>query len=113
MTVTCLFVLMEAVLMQGVGQLNLSDTSKLDEPLHSVLFGSTCRASYLLCKDTWEGGAVTEETCLPHGAGTPCHCPLSLESLCSARRGEDRESSVSCVLSACWVCPREGGVLFQ
>ena len=66
MTMTCLFFFMEAVLMQGVGRLNLGDTSKLDEPSSLSLFSSTCRDSYLLCKGTWEGGAVTEETCLLH-----------------------------------------------
>ena len=46
-------------------------------------------------------------------AGTCRRCALSLKSLCSARQREDRESSVSCVLSACWACPREGSVQFQ
>lgn len=39
--------------------------------------------------------------------------PLSLKSECSGRWTEDRESSLSCILSACWACPREGRVWFQ
>ena len=81
MTMTRLFFFMEAVLMQGIGQFNLGDTSKLEEPSSSLLFNSTCRASYLLCKGTWEGGVVTEEMHLLRWAGTCCHCPLSLKSL--------------------------------
>ena len=113
MTMTHLFFFMEAVLMQGVGRLNLGNTSKLDEISSSLLFGSTCRASYLLCKGTWEGGVLTEEMCLLRRAGTCRHCPLSLKSLHSARRGEDRESSASCVLSACRARLRGGRVRFQ
>ena len=93
-------VYMKVVLTQGIGQLNLGDTSMLDEPLSLLLFGSTCRASYLLYKGTWEGGVVTEEMSLLLRAGTCRHCPLCLKSLRSAGWGEDRESSVSCVLSA-------------
>ena len=80
MTKTHLFFFMEAVLMQGVDGLNLGDTSKLDEPLSSLSFSSTCRASYLLCKGTWEGRVVTEETRLLRQAGTCCHSPLPLKS---------------------------------
>ena len=99
MTMTCLFFFMEAVLMQGIGRLNLGDSSNLDEPSSSSLFGSTCSASYLLCQGTWEGGGVTEETRLLRRAGTCRHCPLPLKSLRSAGWGEDRESSyhVSCL----------------
>lgn len=39
--------------------------------------------------------------------------PLSLKSGCLGRWTEDRESSLSCILSACWACPREGRVWFQ
>jgi len=70
MTMTHLFFFTEAVLMQGVGLLNLGNTSKLDEPSSSLLFGSPCRPSYLSCKGTWEGGAVTEEM---HPLHTPRH----------------------------------------
>lgn len=58
----CLFFLfcMEAVLTQGVGWFNLSDTSDLDEQSFSLLFSCTCRALYLLCQGTWEGGVVME-----------------------------------------------------
>lgn len=52
---------MEAVLMQGAGQLNLCDMLMLDEPLSLVLFDTTCRALYLLYKGTQEAGAVPEE----------------------------------------------------
>lgn len=63
MTMTHLFFAfyMEAVFTQGVGWLNLSDTSNLDEPSFSSLFSCTCRALYLLCQCTWEGGVVMEE----------------------------------------------------
>ena len=40
------FFLMEVVLMQGVGQLNLGNTSNLDGPPFSPLLGSTSRASW-------------------------------------------------------------------
>lgn len=64
MIITHLLFLMEVVSMQGTGQLNLSNNSKLDEPSCSSLLSSTCRASYLLGKGTWEDGVVTEGTYL-------------------------------------------------
>jgi len=109
MTKTALFFFMEGVLTQGIGQRNLGDTSKLDEPLSSLLFSSTCGASYPFCKGTSEGGVVAEETCLLRQTGICHHCPLSLKSLCSDRWREDRESSVSCVLSASWPVPGKAG----
>lgn len=48
MTVTHFFFFAEVVFVQGIGQLNVTDTSKLDESLPSLLVSSTCRASYLL-----------------------------------------------------------------
>lgn len=87
--------------------------SKLDEPSSSLLFCSTCKASWLLYKDTWAGGVVMGETHLLSQAGACHHCPLPLKSLCSPRWREDRESSVSCVLSACCACLRGDRVPFQ
>ena len=58
---------MEVVLTLGVGLLNLGDSSKLDDPSSSLLFGSACRASYLLHKGILEGGVVTEEMHLSLG----------------------------------------------
>lgn len=75
---------------------NLGDRSTLDEPLSSLLFGSICTASYLLYKGTSEGGLATK-MCLLCWAGSCCYCPISFQSLCSAR--EDRELSASCPLS--------------
>lgn len=75
MTTDRLFFPIEAVLMQGRDRLNLSDTSNPDEPSCSPFLRSTCRALYLPCKGTWEGGVVTEETCLLCQAGTCHRCP--------------------------------------
>lgn len=47
MTMTCLFFFIEEVLMEGIGLLNLGDTSNLDEPSSLSLFSSACRASQL------------------------------------------------------------------
>lgn len=82
-------------------------------PSSSLLLGSTCRALYLLCQGTWERGVATEEMHLLCQTGTCRHWPLSLRSLCSAMWREDRESSVSRVLSVCWACPRDAMVQFQ
>lgn len=76
---TCLFCFMGAVLMQGIGWLNLSGTAMLDEPLLSSLFSSTCTTLYLWFWGTWWGGAVTGEMSLLCWAGTCHHCPRSLE----------------------------------
>lgn len=37
MTMACCFIFMEVVLVEGIGQLNLDNTSKLDEPSSSSL----------------------------------------------------------------------------
>lgn len=94
MTMARLFFFVEAVLTQGASQLNFGDTSKLDEPLFLLLFGSACRALYPKCKGPWDGGVVTEEMFLLRRAGTYGYCPLLLKSPCSA--------SVLCV--KCPVC---------
>lgn len=39
-------------------------------------------------------GVITAEMCLLCQPGTCCHCRLSFKSLCSARRREDKESSI-------------------
>lgn len=97
--------------MQGIDQLNLGDTSDLDGPLSSSLFGSTFRASYLLYKGTWEGGHRAD---MPAALGRNLlPFPPSLKSPHFARWREDRESSVSCVLSARHACPRQRSVRFQ
>jgi len=99
--------------MQGVGQLNLSNCSKLHESSSSSLFVLTCGTSYLLPNGTWDGGTVMKEMHLMFWAKTYLHCPLSLKSLCSARWRKHRESSLSYILSACWACPKEGRVQSQ
>lgn len=97
---------------ESVSLFNLGNTSML-EPSSSLLFGSMCEASYLLHKDTREGGVITEERRLLSWAGTCLHCPLSVKSLCSVRQTEDRESSILWVMSACLACPRKGRVCIQ
>lgn len=63
---------------QGVCKRNLSGRSVLPEPLS--LFGSTCRASHLLCQDSLEIKVVTEEMCLL-GWADNCSCILLLKHL--------------------------------
>ena len=88
-----LFFFMEVVLTQGVGQPNLGNISKLDEPSSLSSFSSTCNG-------TREGGVVSEEMGLLRRSGACHHCPLSLKSPRSPGWGDARESSVSGALSA-------------
>lgn len=77
--------------------MNLSNTSHLEEPSHSPLSGSTCRALYLLCWGTWGGGAVTEETPLLCQAGLSATAPCPLSHL--FQPGRERTSNPLCHLS--------------
>lgn len=92
MTMTQLFFFTEESLVQDIVQFSLSNTSMPGESSSSLLFGCTCRSSCLLCQGTWDGGAVLGRNWLP--------LPLYFLSLCSVRWKEDRESSVSHILSA-------------
>jgi len=97
MMTACLFLFMEGLLTQVVGQLNLSNTSKLDEPSSLLLFSSTCRASNLLRTGTWYGGVVIEETRLLRRAGT---CRHSSHPLFTAFSQMERGQGILCI-----VCP--------
>lgn len=57
MTITLLFFLVGLVVMQGLGQLTLGNSPSVDGPLSTLSFAcpSSSRASYLLCRGTWEG----------------------------------------------------------
>lgn len=63
MAMTHLFVFMEMVLMEGVGWVNLGDTSKLDEASSSLLFHPTCTASLLLGRASGRGGTSPQSVC--------------------------------------------------
>lgn len=57
------------------------------------MFGSTCRASYLLCPDTWGGEAVPEEASTGQALVTTATNPLSVQP-----GGEDNKfCHVSCL----------------
>lgn len=71
MAMTHLFFFMEMVLMEGVGWVNLRDTSKLDEASSSLLFHPNCTASLLL-------GRAPEGEALHHRVSAGQRC-LSLE----------------------------------
>ena len=71
------------------------------------------RALYLLCEGTWEGEVVMEEMHLLRWAGTCCHFPPSHKSSLSARQRENKETSVPCILSACWANLKDGRVDFS
>ena len=84
MTITLLFVFVEAVVMRGADCLALGNLVRGPSSTLSFAWPSGSRASYLLCKSTWGGEGGQEGIRLPPPARTHFHSPLSLRSSPSA-----------------------------
>lgn len=84
MTITLVLFLAEAVLRHGSGWLALDNPMDGPSSTYSFACPSWSRASYLLCKGTWEGEVGWEAVHLPPQGGTCFPSSLSLRSLPSA-----------------------------
>lgn len=108
MTVTHLIFFMGVILTQRIGQLNLSDTSMLNEP--SILVPLAEPHTYNMRAP--ESSLESYTCCSRNELVTATPCPFR-HSQCSVRQWDNREFSISCILSVSGTCPRESMAWFQ